>query len=138
MSQIENDTPFGPEPVFYVLKHVGPKLIILETAYSGFDFQHRPVRPDQGTKSTRGDEVINLATAAMLISPSPAAPPSNVQLGSLLAQFVNPGIAVPPLNPPLDPQTMLPTPTLLSGFFTQTLQLALAGVPVVPAAIAFA
>jgi hypothetical protein len=138
MSQIENDTPFGAEPVTYVIKHVGPKLIILETAYGGFDFQHRPVRPDQGTKSTRGDEVINLATAAMLISPSPAAPPSNAQLGTLLAQFVNPGIAVPPPNPPLIPATMLPTPTLLSGFFTQTLQLALAGVPVVPAAIAFA
>ena len=59
-------------------------------------------------------------------------------LGSLLAQLVNPGIAVPPPNPPLVPTTMLPTPTLLSGFFTQTLQLALAGVPVVPAPIAFA
>jgi hypothetical protein len=138
MSEIENDTPFGAEPVLYTVKYVGPKLIILETPYGGFDFLHRPVRPDEGTKSTRGDEVQNLATAAMLIDPSPAAPPPNAALGSLLAQFVNPGITVPPPNPPLDPQTMLPTPTLLSGFFTQTLQLALAGVPVVPAAIAYA
>jgi hypothetical protein len=136
-AQEEIDTPFGSEPVLYVLKYVNPKMIILETAFTGFDFLHRPVRPDEGTKSTRGDTVIGLATAATLVTPSPAAPPSDAQLGSLLAQFVNPGIAVPPPNPPLDPATMLPTPTLLSGFFTQTLQLALA-VPVVPAPIAFA
>ena len=122
----------------YEVLHVGPKMIILKTPFSGFDFLHRPVRPDEGTKSTRGDTVIGLATAATLVSPSPAAPPSDAVLGSLLAQFVNPGIAVPPPNPPLVPTTMLPTPTLLSGFFTQTLQLALAGVPVVPAPIAFA
>lgn len=137
-SEMENDTPFGAEPVTYEVLHVGPKLIILKTPYGGFDFQHRPVRPDQGTKSTRGDSVINLATGATLITPSPAAPPSLPALGAPLAQFVNPGIAVPPPDPPLDPQTMLPTPTLLSGFYTQALQLALAGVPVVPAAIAFA
>ena len=137
-AQEEVDTPFGAEIVTYEVLHVGPKMIIRKTPFSGFDFLHRPVRPDEGTKSTRGDTVIGLATAATLVSPSPAAPPSDAVLGSLLAQFVNPGIAVPPPNPPLVPTTMLPTPTLLSGFFTQTLQLALAGVPVVPAPIAFA
>lgn len=134
----EVDTPFGAEPVLYEVLHVGPKMIILKTPYGGYDRQHRPQRPETGTKGTIGDSVINLATGATLVSPSPAAPPTNAQLASLLAQFVNPGVAVPPPNPPLAPQTMLPVPTLLSGFFTQTLQLALAGVPVVPAGIAFA
>ena len=134
----EVDTPFGAEPVLYEVLHVGPKMIILKTPYGGYDRQHRPQRPETGTKGTIGDSVINLATGATLVSPSPAAPPTNAQLASLFAQFVNPGNAVPPPNPPLAPQTMLPVPTLLSGFFTQTLQLALAGVPVVPAAISFA
>jgi hypothetical protein len=113
-------------------------MIILKTPFSGFDFLHRPVRPDEGTKSTRGDSVINLPTAATLVSPSPAYPPLAAQLAAPLAQFVNPGNAVPPPRQPLAPATMSPAPTLLSGFFTQTLQLALAGVPVVPSAIAFA
>src|SRR5208337_2727253 len=136
--QEEIDTPFGAEQVTYEILHVGPKMIILATPFTGFDFLHRPVRPDEGTKSTRGDSVINLATGATLVSPSPAAPPVDAALKTPLAQFVNPGIAVPPPNQPLVPATMLPAPTFLSGFFTQTLQLALAGVPVVPAAIAFA
>ncbi len=134
----EVDTPFGAEPVLYEVLHVGPKMIILKTPYGGYDRQHRPQRPETGTKGTIGDSVINLATGATLVSPSPSAPPTNAQLASLLAQFVNPGVAVPPPNAPLPPQTMLPTPTLLSGFFTQTLQLGLAGVAVVPAAITFA
>ena len=137
-AQEEIDTPFGAEQVTYEVLHVGPKTIILATPFTGFDFLHRPVRPDEGTKSTRGDTVINLATGATLVSPSPAALPSDAALKTPLAQFVNPGIAVPPPNQPLVPATMLPAPTFLSGFFTQTLQLALAGVPVVPAAITFA
>ena len=132
--QEEVDTPFGAEPVTYVVRHVGPKLVILETAFTGFDFLHRPVRPDEGTRATRGDTVLNRPTGATLVSPSPAAPPSAAALAAPFAQFVNPGIAVPPPNPPLKPATMLPAPTLLSGYFTQTLQLALA-VPVTPAAI---
>ena len=137
-AQEEIDTPFGSEPVTYEVLYVGPKMIILSTPFSGFDFLHRPVRPDEGTKSTRGDTVQNLATAATLVIPSPAYPPLAAQLAAPLAQFVNPGNAVPPPRQPLAPATMSPAPTLLSGFFTQTLQLALAGVPVVPAAIAFA
>ena len=137
-AQEEIDTPFGSELVTYEVLYVGPKMIILKTPFSGFDFLHRPVRPDEGTKSTRGDSVINLPTAATLVSPSPAYPPPAAQLAAPLAQFVNPGNAVPPPRQPLAPATMSPAPTLLSGFFTQTLQLALAGVPVVPAAIAFA
>ena len=131
------DTPFGTDPVVYVIKYVSPKLIILETAYGGFDRSHRPERPETGTKGVIGKTVQNRATGATLVSPSPAAPPDTTTLASLLAQFVNPGIAVPPPNPPLAPQTMLPAPTLLSGFFTQALQLALA-TPVTPVAIAFA
>lgn len=131
------DTPFGSEPVTYVIKYVSPKLIILETPFGGYDRTHRPQRPETGTKGVIGDSVINLATGATLVSPSPAAPPIDAALAGPLAQFVNPGNAVPPPNPPLDPQTMSPVPTLLSGFFTQTLQLSLA-TPVTAAAITFA
>ena len=76
----EVDTPFGAEPVLYEVLHVGPKMIILKTPYGGYDRQHRPQRPETGTKGTIGDSVINLATGATLVSPSPAAPPTNAQL----------------------------------------------------------
>jgi hypothetical protein len=68
-------------------------------------------------------------------TPSPT-PPTSAQLSSLIGQFVAPEVAMPPLKPPLNPSTV-PIPTFLSGFFTQTLQLALA-VPVAPQPIAFA
>lgn len=61
--------------------------------------------------------------------------PDDAHLATLLGQFVATETAAPPLNPPLTPSTV-PTPTFLSGLFTQTLQLALA-VPVVPQPITF-
>jgi hypothetical protein len=58
----------------------------------------------------------------------PPSPPTNAQLSVLLGQFVSPA-TVGPLPPPI--------PTFLSGYFTRTLELALAGVKVTPKPIVF-
>jgi hypothetical protein len=75
-----------------------------------------------------------IASGAILVTPSPAAPPTTAQLSGGVSEFVNPGTAVPPPSLPLAPQMMTPSPTFLSGMFARTLQLALA-VPVVQVAI---
>ena len=133
--------------VSYTVLNVGPKFITLTTPYSGIDEnftgQHN-VNSNAGTKGNLGTKVKNKATDAWLVSPDPAAPPSNDQLAGPLAQFVDPGFAAPPPNPPLDPSTMTPqvtstgSPYFLSGMYTKQLQLALAGVPVVANPITFA
>ena len=109
---------FAVQPgVQYEVATVSPKLVTLTTPFSG--------------------EIDNpVVTDAMLVDPSPAAPPTNAQLAATVGEFVNPGTAVPPPNPPLDPQTMSPSPTVLSGLFAKTIQLALA-VPVTQAPVAF-
>jgi len=85
-----------------------------------------------------------VTTDARVITPSPATPPTTAQLAAPLAEFVNPGNAIPPPFPPLTPATMFPSltvapgpaPNFLSGLFARTIQLALA-VPVVQTAITF-
>jgi hypothetical protein len=88
--------------------------------------------------------VIDQKTGATRVSPSAAFAPTNDHLAAVLGQFVNPGDAVPPPIPhTVDPATMQPAVTVggavpfLSGFFARTLQLALAGVPVVAQPITF-
>jgi hypothetical protein len=117
-----NQIEFAAQPgVLYTVAAVGgkmgggPGIVTLTTPYTGLN--DNPI-----------------VSSATLVTPSPAAPPTNAQLASPVAEFVNPGTAVPPPNPPLAPQTMTPLPTFLSGMFARTLQLALA-VPVVPSAI---
>ena len=154
-AQLEDDTPFGGTPVFYTVAAVTPKLLTLTTPYTGLgpgnSANTTQDSPATGTKGTKSTEVINFATAAALVSPSPAAPPTAAQLMAGLSQSVTPGMAVPPPNPPIPqpqpplvanvgrqpliepaPATMSPTPSLLSDLFTQTLALALA---IPPAAI---
>jgi hypothetical protein len=117
------DTPFGAQPLIYTIATVSPKLLTLTQPWGGLN--DNPV-----------------ASSATLLTPSPAAPPTGAQLASPLAEFVNPGTAIPPPSPPDSPQTMSPqlsvapgpVPNFLSGYFARTLQLALA-VPVVPSAI---
>lgn len=135
-SQLENDTPFGAEPVLYTLAAVTPKQLTLQTAYTGLVPGSQAQIGDTGAQGVKGTKVINLPTGAFKVTPSPAASPTNGQLAGTLAQFVNPSLAIPPPNPPLQPSTMNPTPTFLSGLFTQTLQDALA-TPVTPAPITF-
>ena len=131
------DTPQGKVLVTYTVNQVTPKLVTLTGPFLGLGPANIPVADaGTGTKGDKSTELQNAPTAAQAVPPA-AAPPSNAQLGAALAQYVNPGNAVPPPNPPLQPTTMSPAPTLLSGMFTQTLQLALA-VPVAPQAITFA
>lgn len=120
--------------VIYIVQSVGPAYVVLTSEYTGFNFNLK----DANTNKRPNDltAVANKQpTGAFRITPSPAAPPSNAQLAAALAQYINPGNAVPPPSPPL-PGTMTPAPTFLSSLFTQTLQLALA-VPVVPGVITF-
>jgi hypothetical protein len=126
-------TPFGAAPVTYTVATVTPKYVTLTAPFTGLD--PTPKTPDTGAKGTKSAQLSNFATAARLVNPSPAAPPTAAQLEAPMAQFVNPGDAVPPPDPPLSPETMSPAPTLLSGIYTQALQLALA-VPVEPQPIA--
>jgi len=135
-AQLRDTPPTGPVDVSYVIAAVTPQQVVLATPYTGLDFN----KQDSDNKPAPTNVTANaqkMPTAAYLVAPSPASPPSTAQLGALLAQYVNPGNAVPPPNAPLPPQTMLPAPTLLSGAFTQALSLALA-VPVEPQPITFA
>jgi hypothetical protein len=111
-----NMIEFAAQPgTLYTIAAVGPGNITLTTPYTGLN--DNP-----------------LLSSATLISPSLVGEPSNAQLSTLTSEFVNPGTAVPPPNPPFAPQTMSPSPSFLSGLFARTLQLAVA-VPVVPSAI---
>jgi hypothetical protein len=115
---------FAIQPgVQYAIATVSPTIVTLATPFTG--------------------EIDNVTeTDAVLVSPSPATPPSSAALAAPLGEFVNPGIAVPPPNPPLPPETMQPAvtvapgapPNSLSGLYARTIQLALA-VPVVQVAI---
>jgi hypothetical protein len=110
------NTPFGAVPQVYVVQTVTPRMVTLTTPWAGLN--DNPVQ-----------------SGAMLIDPSPATEPTPEQLAAPLAEFVNPGTAIPPPNLPLPAQTMSPSPTFLSGLFARTLQLALAGQPIVQATI---
>ena len=98
----------------YTVGTVTTRIVTLTTPYEGLE-------PD--------------LTSATRITPSPAVQPTNEELKMLLGQSVTPGNAAPPPNPPLDPETMTPTPTILSDLFTQTISIALA-IPVTPGAVA--
>ena len=142
-SQLADDTPFGKSDVFYTVAAATASpggiggLVTLTTPYTGLDRTSAYDSDNAPRPSNVTAEANKQPTGAVLISPSPAAPPTNAQLAAPMAQFVNPGNAVPPPNPPLPPGAMSPSPTMLSGMFAQTIALALA-VPVAPQAIALA
>ena len=128
----------------YTTLAVTPKIVTLTEAYSGLDYNFTdPNRGrnqlERGHQGNIGTKVINKMTAAM--TPVTADTPTNDQLAGPLAQFVNPGNAAPPPIPhTVDPATMTPalvSADYLSGIFTRTLQLALAGVPITSATITF-
>jgi hypothetical protein len=136
-------SPLGTVDVFYTIAAVGPKSVTLTTPYTGIEDgftgqENLGVNSSRGTKGNVGSEVQKKATAARLVGA--AAPPTDDQLSAPLGRFVNPGIAGPPPGPPLTPTTMVPAmtaPNFLSDLFTQTLQIALAGVPITPEPITF-
>jgi hypothetical protein len=125
--------PSGGIPVFYGVAQCTPKIITLTTPFTGMD--PRNTLPNPGTLGIKSTEVQNRPTAATLYPPT-ATPPTNAQLATLLAEFTNATTATAPPNPPSPPAT-IPAPTLLSGIYARTLQLALA-VPVVSQPITFA
>jgi hypothetical protein len=121
----------------YTVATVTPKEITLTTPFTGIDNNNTGTNQEgtnsnAGTKGNLGSAINEKPSGAFSVAL--AQPPSNAQLSAPLAQFVAPETAAPPPNPPLDPATV-PTPTFLSGLFTQTLQLALAGVPITSATI---
>lgn len=137
--QMTLDSPFGTTDVLYTVAAVTPKYITLTTPFTGIDNNNTGTNQEgtnsnASTKGNLGSKISLKASAA--IFPLSAVPPSNDQLAAPLAQFVALETASPPPNPPGAPATV-PVPTFLSGLFTRQLQLALAGVPVVPAAITF-
>lgn len=110
---------FASQPgFFYTLETLGSAALTLTTPYSGL-----------GANSKKTD-------ARLIMPSSNAAAPTNAQLASPLAQFVNATVAVPPPDPPFAPGTITP-PTFLSGYFTRTIQLALAGIPITSETITF-
>jgi len=131
--QPDQDTPTGRIVTLYTVEQCTPKLITLQTPFTGQGPQN--ALPNGGTLGLRSTEVQALQTAATLF-PATAAPPTNQQLATPLGEFVDPTVALPPPNPPLPPTTIT-SPTILSGVYARTLQLALA-TPVVSQPIAFA
>ncbi len=140
--QMTLDTAFGTIPVFYVVDQVTPKYITLTTPFTGIDNNDTGTN-QEGTNSNAGTKG-NLG-AKITLKPSGAfcaaltQPPSSDQLSVPLGQFVQTEVAAPPPNPPntTTPGTV-PSPTFLSGLYTQALSLALAGVPITSATITFA
>lgn len=133
-----DEITFVSQPgVRYEVSAVGPKSLTLTAVYTGINDNHtgKGNQSNVGTKGNLGATVTNEPTGASLV-PATGAPPTNAELAAPLAQFLEAQTAVPPPAPPLPPATVSP-PTLLSGFFTRRIQLALAGVPVVPQTIAF-
>lgn len=112
--RFENDPRVGPITTTYTIDAVGPKSFTLTAAFASLGADKK-------------------AFAAMRVTPSPAAPPTNAQLSGPLAQYVEPEVAGPPPDPPFPPAT-IPTPTFLSDLFAQTLRVALK-MPVTPQAI---
>lgn len=135
---------FAVQPgTLYTIASVTPKIIRLTTVFLGIDtnntgLNNTPMNNSAQTKGNIGDKLENKPTGAR--SPSVTiTPPSNVFLSGPLGQFVATQVAAPPANPPhtVAPGTV-PVPTFLSGMFKNTLQLALAGVPITSATITFA
>lgn len=133
---------FALQPgTLYEVAAVTPRAIQLVTIFLGIDtnntgLNNTPMNNSAQTKGNIGTSVIRKPTGARDVSLS-GAPPSNDELSVPLGQFVALEVAAPPPKPPLSPATV-PAPTFLSGLFTRTLQLALAGVPITSATVTFA
>lgn len=132
-AQPDVDSPFGRIPVFYGVAKCTPKIITLASAFTGMGPNN--ALPNPGTKGLKSVAVQDYPTAATLFPPT-ATTPTDAQLAAALAEYTDPTTATAPPDPPLPPAT-IPAPTLLSGLYARTLQLALA-VPVKSVAIAFA
>jgi hypothetical protein len=140
--QLQRNTRSGKAEITYTVDEVSEKLVQLTTPFTGIDNNNTGTNQvgtnaNAGTQGNLGTKLNAKASAAFRVSPTPAGPPTNDELAAPLGQFVALETAAPPPNPPLSPATV-PAPTFLSGYFTRTLQLALAGVPITSATITFA
>jgi len=138
-------SPLGTRQVYYVVKDVAERNITLGEPYTGIDDtftgqESLGITSNMETKGQVGAAVTEKMTDAFFIQnaagDAQSDTPTEDELAGPLAQYVETATAGPPPEPPLDPAT-IPTPTFLSDFFTRTLQLAIAGVPVVPEEITF-
>ena len=138
-------SPLGTRQVFYVVEDVAEENITLSEPYTGVDDtftgqKELGVTSNMETKGQVGAKVIEKRTDAFFIQnaagDTQAEPPTDDELAVHMAEYKETFTAGPPEPPPLTPVT-IPTPTFLSDIFTKTLQLALAGVPVVPQEITF-
>lgn len=121
--QLQRYTPFGKVDVFYTVATVTPKIVTLTTPFDGVDRTFTGtdnVNTNIQTKGNLGTQIIKRPSAALLVSPSPASPPTDAQLAAPLSQSVNPGIAAPPPNPPLSPTTMTPAVTTVTPVLAGT------------------
>lgn len=137
--QMTLDTAFGTTPVFYTVDQVTPKYVTLTTPFTGIDNNNTGTNQEgtnsnSGTKGNLGSEILKKPSGAFCAAL--AQPPSSAQLSVPIGQFMETEVAAPPPKPPLDPQTV-PSPTFLSGLYTRTLALAMAGVPITSATVTF-
>lgn len=138
-------SPLGTRYIFYTVEEVAEKSITLSEPYTGIDAtftgqESLGITSNMETKGQVGAAVFEKRTDAYFTQNAAGdvqgEEPSEDELAVHLAQFTETATAGPPLPPPLTPTT-IPTPTFLSDLFTQTLQLALAGVPIAPQEITF-
>jgi hypothetical protein len=137
--QMTLDTASGTADVFYTVAEVTPKYLTLTTPFTGIDNNNTGTNQEgtnsnAGTKGNLGAEILKKPSGAFCVAL--AQEPSSAQLSVPVGQFVQTEVAAPPPNPPLDPATV-PAPTFLSGLYTRTLALAMAGVPITSASITF-
>jgi hypothetical protein len=135
--QMTLDTATGTANVFYTVAEVTPKYITLTTPFTGIDNNNTGTNQEgtnsnAGTKGNLGSVVNKKPSGAFCVAL--AQEPSSAQLSVPVGQFMQTEVAAPPPNPPLDPATV-PAPTFLSGLYTRTLALAMAGVPITSASI---
>jgi hypothetical protein len=133
---------FAVQPgTIYTIADLTDAWIKLTTVFLGIDtnntgLNNTPMNNEAQTKGNVGDALLRKPTGAR--SPSvTVVPPSDDAFSAPLGQYVETQVAAPPPKPPLSPATV-PTPTFLSDYFTQTIQLALAGVPITAQPISFA
>lgn len=134
-----NNIVFASQPdVAYTIATVTAKIVTLTTPYTGIDdnFTGGAESAKVSTKGNIGTKVILKQTGAYRVGAVDVGRPTDAQLSAPLGQYVETQVAAPPPGPPFPPATV-PAPTVLSGIFTRQLQLALAGIPVVPATITF-
>lgn len=125
----------------YEVESVTASIVRLVTVFSGIDtnntgLNNTPMNNSAQTKGNIGKALNRKATGARLLEPSVSGAPVDDEFSIPFGQHTETQVAAPPPGPPFPPATV-PTPTFLSNYFTNTIQVALAGVSITPATITF-